>query len=58
MTFTFEDMKKLIKKLIKIPEISGKNIFSIFFKIPTYYNFTIMYSKFYYSIVSAILTIE
>ncbi len=23
MTFTFGDMKKLIKKLIKIPEISG-----------------------------------
>ncbi len=30
--FTFGNMKKLIKKLYKIPEISGKNIFKFFFK--------------------------
>jgi hypothetical protein len=55
-------MKKLIKKVNLIfktlEEISGKKYFLIFCKIPTYYNFTIIYSKFYYSIVSAILTIE
>jgi hypothetical protein len=47
-------MKKLIKKLNKIPEISGKFIFLFFSK----YLLTIIYSKFYYSIVNAILTIE